>query len=272
MMNKTSGRFSWWILLAVFGIGLCVFIAIRWDMTAYLRHKLDHALEQQHLDLTYASLQRHGLQISLHQVQFNDSHLPQALQLDDVDISPDLFALLHGNLAAQLHIQNNFMDIQTLMTFHQQTLAIQNLDASGDVAHIQTWLALPSPAHAQGQLHLEGSFNMDMNQGIPLAADLTAHWQMAGIQMMSQAYPLGDYSLKATMLEKTIQWTLMGGKALLVQGKGSIQGAESPLLQWILKGDVQLQALPTSPLSNFLTSTQRHIKLSGSIGHPQWQF
>ncbi|MDQ6953057.1 MAG: type II secretion system protein N [Mariprofundaceae bacterium] len=272
MMTKTSDSFSWRILWAVFGMGLFVFIAIRWDVTPWLRQKIDTAIAQQHLDLTYRSLERHGLHITLHQVQFKDPRMPQTLLLDDVDVSPDVLPLLHGKISAHVHIQNDFMDIKSLLSFKNNQLDVKDLDASLDVAAIQTWLALPLPAHAQGQLHLDGSLTMDVYSGIPQSTDLTAHWQQAGIHMMSQQYPLGDYTLKTKMIEQNIQWHIMGGKELMVQGEGSTHIATTPLPQWELQGNIKIQAEKSSPLATFLTDSERHLKLSGNIGHPQWQF
>jgi len=272
MMLSTSYSFSWRILCVVFGMGLLVFIAIRWDVTPWLRHQIDTAIQQQHLDLTYTSLERHGLQITLHGVQFKNPNMPQTLLLDEVKVSPHVLPLLHGKITADVHIQNDFMDIQSLFTYKNHQLDMQNLDASCDVAAIQTWLALPLPVEAQGQLYLEGSLTMDVDSGIPQSADLTAHWQQAGGSMMSQHYPLGDYTLKAHVIEQNIQWNIAGGQALTVQGEGSIHIASTPLPQWALQGNIKIQAAKTSPLASFLTASERQLKLSGNIGHPQWQF
>lgn len=271
-MNETSYSFSWRVLLAVFIMLVCLFIAVRWDITPWLRHQLDTAIQQQHLDVKYASLERHGLHITLHDVQFKNPNMPQTLLLDVVKISPDILPLLYGKLVAHVHIQNDFMAIQSLLTFKNNQLNVQNLDASWDVARTQTWLSLPSPVHAQGQLHLEGALTVDVYSGIPQSADLTAHWQHAGGSMMSQQYPLGDYTLKANIIEKNIQWNMTGGKELVVGGEGSIYIANTPLPQWVLQGNIKVQALKNSPLATFLTTSERHLKLSGNMGHPQWRF
>jgi len=260
------------MLWAVFGMALLVFIAIRWDVTPWLRQKIDVAIAQQHLDVKYATLERHGLNISLHQVQYNDPRMPQTLLLDDVELSLNILPLLRGNIAADIHIQNDFMDIQSFLSFNNNQLNVRDLDAFGDVEKIQTWLALPLPARAQGQLHIEGSLTMDVYSGIPQSADLTAHWQQAAIHMMSQQYPLGDYTLKTKLAEQTIQWHIMGGKELAIQGQGSIAIATTPLPQWGLEGNIKIQAEKSSPLATLLTDSERNLQLSGNVGHPQWRF
>ncbi|MDQ6973866.1 MAG: type II secretion system protein N [Mariprofundaceae bacterium] len=272
MSNKTSGSFSWRTLWAVFGMGLFLFVAIRWDATPWLRQKIDAAMVHEHLDVSYRSLEYHGLHITLHEVQFNDPRMPQTLLLHDVDISLDVLALLRGDIAANVHMENDFMDMQSWLRFNYSRLDLKDLDVSLNVEGMQTWLALPLPAHAEGMFHLDGSLTIDIDSGIPQSADLTAHWQHAGGSMMSQHYSLGDYTLKAHIIEQNIQWNMTGGKGLSVAGEGSIQMATTPLPQWKLQGNLKVQAEKSSPLATFLTDSERHLQLSGNIEHPQWQW
>jgi len=272
MHTNSPYHFSWRFLSSTFFIALLLFVGIRWDINPWLKGHLDKLIEQQHLDLHYAALERDGLHITLHRVQFKVPNLAHTIELDDVRISPAIMASLGGHISAYIHLQNDFMDIHTLISMGNQQLHFQDLNASFDVAQTQTWLALPSLVHAQGQLHLEGSVNVDMYSGLPQSGKITAHWQQAAASMLSQHYALGDYSLQANIENKKIQWKLTGGQELTLEGKGSVSMNTSAMPQWPLQATIKAQAAQRSPLTAFLTTSERHLKISGNIGHPSLQF
>jgi len=271
-MDATVPHFSWRFLASVFCIALLLFIGLRWDMTPWLQAQLNQWIQQQHLDIHYDSLERDGLQITLHHVQINDPGLPQPLSLDDVMISPDIWASLGGDKSALLHVRNAFMDVQAQLMMHGNSVDIQDVNADMDVAQAQTWLALPSPVHIHGQLHLEGALNLDASSGVPQSGTWTAVWQQAGASMMSQNYPLGDYHVQSHIAQQTMQWDVHGGEALTLNGQGKVDMSALDMRQWQLKGNVKVKAAEGSPLASFLTSSQRVLIISGNIGHPQWGF
>jgi len=272
MIGSTSNHFSWRFLAVTFVLALVLFVGLRWDINPWLKGKLDNMIQQQHLDLHYATLERDGLHVTLHQVQFKHPSLPQTLQLDRLDVAPDIWASLTGHRRADVHVQNDFMDIRAQAEIHKQMLTVQGLEASWDVAQSQAWLALPSPIHVQGQLHMEGQFSMDMDNGLPQSATLTAHWQQAEASLMSQHYPLGDYILQANIENQHIQWQLSGGQELALQGKGWIEISNLAMSQWALQGHVTVLASQKSSLAMFLTASERQLNISGSVEHPQWKF
>ena len=255
-------------LAILFLIALLLFSAIRWDSESWLRGELDAALAEQQIDLHYEGLQLHWNGLELSHVQMASPALNKPLLLDQLNMSLNFASLLQAQLAANIHSQNDFMAVDALLAQQDDAIQITQIDAICDVHAAQTWLALPALAQLSGHLQINGDLTLNSMTGLPQAGELTAHWLTAAANMMHQAYPLGDYTLQATIKEQTMPWNLVGGKELAANGQGKINMASPNPQSWGLTGEIHIQAQPGNPLAAFLSNSKKQLRLSGTIKQP----
>jgi len=257
-------------LCLVFIICLPLFMLFNWDVEAWVKSKVDAAIVQNHLDISYQTFSLHGAGLHLSHVCLGASNLPKPLWLDEVELQLDWLLLWQMRLSILADVKNNFMQMKALLSMDDGSLLLSDITGQMDVQAAQAWYGKALLAQGFGDVHWQGDIGLNVNTGLPVQTDLHIRWQNAALSMMQQRYALGDYVLALKQSDKNQSWILEGGKQLQIKGRGTLEMNHIDVLKWLLQGKIYAQADAASPLAAFLPQVGKDIKLTGSLGKPQW--
>ncbi|MDQ6954705.1 MAG: hypothetical protein Q9M20_04605 [Mariprofundaceae bacterium] len=282
-MSQSSNTWKNKHLVFVFMACLLVFTVIRWDIDGWIQGQLDTVIEQNNMPIQYRALSLHGTTLELQDVHLDMSDMsnmpnntPQDLRLDKLQMSLDWAALASAELAILIHANNAFVTLQASISQHESRIKVSDILVQVDVSAAQAWYGQALLAQLAGAVVLQGDIVLDVSTRLPVQTDLTLAWQGAQVSMMQQVYALGDYTLQLTQSAKSEQaesqgkWLLQGGEALKLQGNGTLQMNQVMVGLWPLQGEISVQLGAESPLKVFLPQANKMIKLTGTLGQPQW--
>lgn len=254
----------------LFIVSVMFFSALRWDVESWVQGELDAAILQNHLNITYDTLDLHATSLELSNVRLHLSGMPNTLLLDDVYVQLDWSALWKMRVAAFVKIKNNFIQMRVSISLHDTSIILTDLIGQVDVQAAQAWYGQASLAQATGKMHWQGDVEINLSTGLPVQTDLQISWQNAALNIMQKNYLLGDYVLKLNQIEQSQRWMLQGGEQLQVKGNGVLQMNHATVLMWGLQGNIYVQTGEQSALAALLPRTGGEVNVMGTVGQPQW--
>ncbi len=257
-------------LSLLFIVSLIFFSIFRWDIESWVQRKLDFAIAQNHLDITYDTLDLHPTSLELSNVYLRLLDMPKPLLLGDVYLQLDWSALWKMRLAVSVKIKNSFIQMSTSISSHSTSIMLTSLTGQLDVRAAQAWYGQTSLAQAAGNVYWQGNIKINSSTGRPIQTDLQISWQDATLNMMQQSYILGNYVLNLKQTEQNQVWTLQGGEQLQTKGSGTLQINRNPPFMWKLQGNIDVKTSENTPLAAILPKTKGKVKITGTLGQPQW--
>ncbi len=271
-MTQEQHSFSWSTLGLIFIAALLLLMGWRWDNQAWLRQQADAFIQQQHLPISYASIQQEGAGVIWTDIRITSKKMPPFL-IHELHLHLAWSELWHGHLAMRLQASNDFFTVSSLMAQDEDIVQLQSLQLHSDVGKAVAWAKLPLPVQAQGQADMNGTLYLNRTTGMPTnASNLTLIWHNAAISMMQQTQALGNYTLNSQQQEQSIHWTLNGGNDLRVEGNGSLILQAQQLPHTALAGNITIHTKSGTLLDSILGASQgTSIQLSGTLQQPQWK-
>jgi len=269
-LKETLGLWKNKQLIFIFIGCLVLFSAMRWDIEGWLQNELDSAIEQHHIDIQYSGLSLHGTTLQLSGVRLPAPNIPTPLILDEVQLSLDWAALLHADLVLFISANNGFANFQSSISSHESRIKLFDISGEVDVQKAQAWYGQALLVQLSGMVTLQGDIEIDVSTGLPAQTDLQIRWQDAKVDVMQQVYVLGDYGLELIQSELQEQWSLHGGELLQLKGSGLLHMNKSMPFMWPLQGEIHVLLSAESPLRALLPQADKKIKLTGTLGQPQW--
>jgi len=257
-------------LSLLFIVSLIFFSIFRWDIEPWVQRKLDFAIAQNHLNITYDTLDLHPTSLELSNVYLRLLDMPKPLLLGDVYLQLDWSALWKMRRAVSVKIKNSFIQMSTSISSHSTSIMLANLTGQLDVRAAQAWYGQPSLAQAAGNVYWQGEVKINSSTGRPIQTDLQIRWQDATLHMMQQSYILGNYALNLKQTEQSQVWTLQGGEQLQTKGSGTLHINHNSPFMWKLQGNIDVKTSKNTPLAAILPKTEGKVKITGTLGQPQW--
>ena len=266
---------SWWQLSLVFLLALLLFVALRWQPEPWLRSQMVLQSRQQGIGLDFNSLTVDGFAVRLDGASIRSVAISTPVTFETLTLEPGWFSLLTGTMAVRLIASWQGQQGQAVLALQGNHLDVTDIDAAVDATLLQSiWQGAEAmPVNVSGKVQLSGRLRLVAKTVHPVQGHLTILWHAAAVELAGMTTSLGDYQLMLQSEEGAADswpWTLTGGTAVLLNGKGVVSTAGSVLQEWAMSGQAQAEAgEQAGGLAVMLGTAPLKFRLSGSVTQPR---
>ncbi len=269
MMATRASWFAWparTLLLAFAGF-LALFVALRWDVDAWLAARVQQQAQAAGAELRFRSLGLEGLRVVLRDPVLRAPGMRGRVALDRLEAGVDWASLMRGRPALRLKAAYQGIAIRASLAREDGALACRDLALETDASALEPWLAgLPVRPSLGGHVRAGGELRIDPATGRPLAGRLDVRWREATVAVGGAPVARGEYRIQTSGENGTWQWTAKGGNAPALEAEGTLVAAQGPPSAWRLSGRARVRG--GEGVLAALTGNGAEFMISGSLAGP----